>query len=71
MDKILKLTIVLTCEGPKLESEPLYPWIKLLCQPIALTQGVKNQGFVWGISPYEKLWDHLDNRKKHDLKSKK
>ena len=27
-----------------------------------------NQGFVWGNSPYDKLWDHLDNREKHDLR---
>ena len=41
---------MVTCEGPKLESEPLYlyscitspqPWFKLLCQSRASTQGVK------------------------------
>ena len=27
-----------------------------------------NQGCVWGNSPYEKLWNHLDNREKRDLR---
>ena len=28
-----------------------------------------NKGFVWGNSPYEELWDHLDNREKSYLRS--
>ena len=30
-----------------------------------------NHGCVWGNSPYEKLWDHLDNRENRDLRSTK
>ena len=30
-----------------------------------------NQRCVWGNSPYGKLWNHLDNREKRDLRSTK
>ena len=30
-----------------------------------------NQGCIWGNSPYGKLWNHLDNKEKRDLRQQR
>ena len=51
-----------------------YEGFCLLASPRQQAEGLQyflNQGYVWGNSPLEKLWNHLDNRVKCHLRSTK